>query len=212
MELPTLELRGADPTADTGGSAVVSGLGGIADLGPTDGPDGFDGIIGLDLLGELILTVDPFRSMIGLGGARGPGDEMRIEVPVRVNRDGPAVDLHTDLRLPDGTVIEVEVDTGSGTTILADRFMAACAVDGTEPETRTDAGTDETGHDFVRRFIPIDGAVSLAAAPETTLCGPTVMFQDIALGGLIGTEFLDRYVQTYDTKRAVMTLTTPAPA
>lgn len=209
VELPSLELQTPSPAAGSGGFAVLSGRGGIADLGASDSPDGFDGILGLDLLGELILTVDPFRSVIGLGASPATHNRPRVEVPVRVNHDGPAVDLHTDLRLPDGTVIEVEIDTGSGTTILADRFMGACAVDGTETETRTDEGTDETGHEYIRRFIPINGSLALATSPEIELRSPTVMFQDIALNGLIGTEFLDRYVQTYDTTRGVMTLTPP---
>lgn len=209
VELPSLELRSASPAAASGGFAVVSGLAGIADLGATDGPEGFDGIIGLDLLGELILTIDPFRSVVGLGALPASAGAPQIDVPVRVRRDGPAVDLRTDLQLPDGTVTEVEIDTGSAATILDDRFMKSCAVDGTERGRRTDEGIDETGHDYVRRFVPIEGDISIATAPETVLRGPTVMFQDIALNGLIGTEFLDRYVQTYDIGRGVMALTTP---
>lgn len=210
VELPSLELRSLSPAAGSGGFAVVSGVAGVADLGATDGPGGFDGILGLDMLGELVLTVDPFRSLIGVGGPPAVSGQAKVEVPVRLHREGPAIDIRADLRLPDDTVIEVEVDTGSAATILADRWMGACAVEGSERSTRTEEGADETGHHYVRRFIPIEGAIAIAGAPQTELREPTVMFQEILLDGLVGTDFLDRYVQTYDTTRGVMTLMTPA--
>lgn len=209
VDLPALDLRADGPSAGAGGFAVVSGLGGVADLGPADGANGFDGILGLDLLGDLGLTIDPFRSKIRLGLPDPASDTPQIDVPVRVRRDGPAVELRADLRLPDDSVIEVEVDTGSAATILAERFMAACGADGNESNARIDEGTDQTGHNYVRRFIPIEAALSLAAAPQTEFRRPTVMFQDIALDGLIGTDFLNRYVQTYDTTRCRMILAAP---
>ncbi|BCJ37289.1 hypothetical protein Athai_47920 [Actinocatenispora thailandica] len=208
VQIPLVEL----PHLDLGGRLLAAGTAGQADLGPADGANGFDGILGLDLLGELPLTIDPFRSTVALGAVSGPTTRHRIEVPVRPHRDGPAVDLLVELQLPDGTVTEVEIDTGSAETILDTRFMPACSVDGSETAARTVEGVDQTGHPFVRRFIPIDGAVALAAAPGTALPRPTVMFQDLALNGLIGTTFLDRYVQTYDTGRAILTLAPPQGA
>lgn len=183
----------------------------ILDLGVTAGSDLFDGILGLDVLGHHPVTIDPFTSTLHLGSFAQPHAAAVRQVSVRLHRNGPAVDLRTDLRLPDGTVLEAEIDTGSDTTILDSRFMSACGVDGTEPDAQTVEGTDETGHRFVRRFIRISGALSLATAPETTHSQPQVMFQDIALGGLIGTDFLNRYTQTYDTRAETLTLTPMLP-
>lgn len=198
------------PELQLGEHVVSDVLAGVADLGDTDGENGFEGIIGLDLLGDLPLTVDPFARVIRLGAAA-PECATSTIVPVRLHQDGLAVDLRVDLLLPDGQVIEVEVDTGSGSTILDTRFMAACRVDGQEEGAHTEEGADETGHTFVRRFVPIEGALALASAPGTRHERPTVMFQDIELNGLIGTDFLDRYVQTYDTRNGTITLTPPQP-
>lgn len=197
--LPTIGVAGVGF-----GSRVVA----IADLGTTDGPDGFDGILGLDLLGDETLTINPFTRTLNLGRCAGQtGSALRVRV--RAHRDGPAIDLRADLRLPDGAVIEVEIDTGSAVTILDSALMAACGVDGTEPGARSVDGTDETGHRFHRRFIPIPGSISLLEAPATIHRQPTVMFQDLAMDGLIGTDFLDRFVQTYDTVQSLMTLAAP---
>lgn len=193
------------PRLEIGDHVWADALAGAADLGDAEGENGFDGIIGLDLLGDLPLTVDPFACVIRLSA---PEVATATIVPVRLNRDGLAVDMRVELRLPDGQVIEVEVDTGSGSTILDSRFMTACGVDGHESDARTEEGTDQTGHRFVRRFVPIDGALALASG--TTHERPTVMFQDdLELDGLIGTDFLDRYVQTYDTRTSTIALISP---
>lgn len=197
------------PALSVAGVGVGDCPAAIADLGAVDGPDGFDGILGLDVLGDHCLTIDPFAGTLSLGRPTTASGQS-FTVSVRPHRQGPSLDLRVDLRLPDGSVVEVEVDTGSARTILDSPLMAACAVDGTEPGARTVEGTDETGHEFVRRFIQIPGAVGLVEAPGTAHCQPTVMFQDLAFDGLIGTDFLDRFIQTYDTTINVMTLT-PAP-
>lgn len=41
----------------------------------------------------------------------------------------------------------------------------------------------------------------LLGASETVQQGPRVMFQDIVLDGLVGTDYLDRFVTTYDLDR-----------
>ncbi|WP_405059903.1 retropepsin-like domain-containing protein [Kribbella sp. NBC_01505] len=192
------------PVLRIGDHTVTEAVVAVAALGAVDGADGFDGILGLDLLGELPLTVDPFTQVIRLGV---PAADERTAVPVRVRRDGRSVELRAELRLPDGQVVEVEIDTGSGATILDSRFLEACSVELAADGVRTVEGVDETGHRFVRRFAQIAGALSLDAAPDRSRHEqPTVMFQDLGLDGLIGTQFLDRFVQTYDTGNATLSL------
>jgi predicted aspartyl protease len=192
------------PVLRIGDHTVTESVVAVAALGAVDGAHGFDGILGLDLLGELPLTVDPFAQVIRLGV---PAADERTVVPVRVQRDGRSVELHAELRLPDGQVVDVEIDTGSGATILDSRYLEACSVDLTADGVRTVEGMDETGHQFVRHFVRIPGPLSLDAAPDATRHEqPTVMFQDLGLDGLIGTDFLDRFVQTYDTGKATLSL------
>ncbi|KYH45432.1 aspartyl protease family protein [Branchiibius sp. NY16-3462-2] len=172
---------------------------GVFDLGPRNGPDGFDGIVGLDVLAAQSITIDPFAGEIVLGDDQ--YDDAGFDVPIRVERDGPSVACFTDLMLPDGQVTEVEIDTGSGSTILDTRFQPACGIDPSADADRIARGIDETGHSYLRQFQQIRGALTLPSAPATAHENPTVMFQDIALNGLIGADFLDRFIQTYDISR-----------
>ncbi|QNN51436.1 retropepsin-like aspartic protease [Nocardioides mesophilus] len=195
------------PRIELGGERLSDLVVAVADLGPTTGPDGFDGILGLDLLGEMPLTIDPFRGVVRLRGR--PPRAGRIEVPVVVDRDGESVCLSVELRLPDGTVVTAEVDTGSGSTILDARHTTACGVTPEGPGVRLVREANETGLQVERAFIPVPGPISLAGASQTAQHGSTVMFQDLRLDGLVGTVFLDRYVQTFDTRDGTLTLTPP---
>jgi hypothetical protein len=133
-------------------------------------------------------------------------------VPVTVERDRESVCVYVDLRLPDGTVVSAEVDTGSGSTILDTAYLGSCDVTREDVGVRTVREVNETGLAVERWFVPVPGPVALAAAPETEHRCSTVMFQDIALEGLVGTAFLDRYVQTFDTRTGTMTLSPPYQA
>lgn len=189
------------PALHLGGHWIPSGRATLVDLGSPDGPDGFDGIFGPDLLGELPLTVDPFEREVILGA---DNDDVEV-LTARMHRDGQSVGMYVDLTLPSGRVVSAEVDTGSGVTILTDRFMADCGVV-SEEATHVAEGEDETGHAFVRRWIPVRGTIAVAGHPNTAHVAPTVMFQEIELDGLIGTDFLDRWVQTYDTRTGTIAL------
>lgn len=188
-----------------GGLALPPGEVGVLALGPEDGPSGFDGIIGLDLLGEYVVTVDPGRSIVRFDD---PASFVHagIECPATVHRDGPSVCLFTELVLPDGTSASVEIDSGSGVLILDDRFRGACGLADDDDLDTIDSGTDETGYEYVRRFGTIGGDVHLARRPETGQHGARVLFQSIIHDGLLGGSFLDRYVHSFDVTGARLVL------
>lgn len=192
------------PQLTVGGHVVENAVVGVFDLGPADGESGFDGILGLDLLCDVVVSVDPLtrslllRSDFPING----GD---IEVPVRVHHDGPSVTLFAGLRLPSGRVAEVEIDTGSGCLILDSRFMTDCGVE-TDDVTETLAGTDETGHHYSRSFADTRGAVSFVDAPTAEQQDPRTMFQSIVHDGLLGSEFLDRFIHSFDVRRGRLVL------
>lgn len=77
--------------------------------------------------------------------------------------------------------------TGSDSLILDTRVAADCGVDLDGPGVETRSGTDETGHEWIRRWVVVPGSVHLAAAPETAQSSPRVQFQDIVHDGLVGT-------------------------
>ncbi|MGH3448009.1 MAG: retropepsin-like aspartic protease [Nocardioidaceae bacterium] len=172
---------------------------GVADMGPTEGDEGFDGILGLGTLRDWVVTVDPFKAIVLLQQAleMAPGD---MEIPVCVERQEPSVCLFTDLQLSTGRVVQVEIDTGSGALILDDRYLGDCGVEPGQDEIETLVDTDETGFEYVRRFATAKGRVQLAGQPATVQSSPRTMFQDIIHDGLLGTDFLDRFTYSFDVR------------
>jgi aspartyl protease len=153
---------------------------GVFDL---DGlPDGIDGFLSLAYFAASPFTVDYARHEVRLGSEEG------TVVGLEVERDGPAVTAFAPLTLPDGSAVRVEVDMGSDCLILDDAFA--------QGELRAVEGTDETGHDYVRRFGELPGRISLS--PQLWQDDPKVMYQDIHYDGLIGDDFLRRYTVTFD--------------
>ena len=152
------------------------------------------GFLSLAFFDEQPFTVDYPAECVVLETAP-PGG---IAVDVELHRDGPSLDVFMPLTLPDGTEISVEVDMGSGSLILDERFASAVGVDLDAPDVRRVEGTDETGGTFVRRFTTLPGAVHPAGAPELAQERPDVMFQRIVHDGLIGDAFLSRQAVTYD--------------
>lgn len=119
-------------------------------------------------------------------------------VAVHVRADGCSTDLSMAVALPSGTIINVEIDTGSDTLILDERLAADAGVDLHGPDVRTVRAADETGHDFVRYFTKLSGSVTVTGAPSISAANPAVMFQQIIYDGLVGDAFLRNFTTTYD--------------
>ncbi|MFI6831514.1 retropepsin-like aspartic protease [Kribbella sp. NPDC050241] len=201
VEAPLVRL----PVLGVGDYAVDGQVAGVADLGDADDPNGFAGIIGPGFFENHTVTTDPDAMTLTVlpresFQADGP------EVPLDVRRESVSVDPFTQLVLPSGREICVEVDTGSDSLILDTRFMADCGVDLESPDLETRTGTDETGYEWTRRWVTIPGSVHLAAAPETAQSSPRVQFQDIVHDGLVGAGYLERYRMTFDVTGARLVL------
>jgi hypothetical protein len=193
------------PRLDLGGYAVDAPIAGVADLGDPDGPNGFAGILGPGFFEHHVVTTDS-QTMTLTVRPTASFDGEGFEIPLDVRRDGPSMDPFTTLVLPSGREIVVEVDTGSHNLILDTRFMADCGIQIDDPGVTTKTGTDETGHEWTRRWATVDGEVYLAAAPQTAQARPYVHFQDIIYDGLVGTDYLERYRLTFDVSGARLIL------
>ncbi|MFB9235817.1 retropepsin-like aspartic protease [Plantactinospora siamensis] len=206
VEAPLVRL----PRLRLGAYTVDDHLACVADLGETDGPAGFTGILGLGFLGDHAYTTDPAASTLTVHPAADvpPGG---VEIPLEIRRNGPSVDPFARLVLPSGREVLVEIDTGSGSLILDTRFMADCGIEPGAPEVTTTTGTDETGYAWTRHWATIPGAVHLAAAPQTRQAAPRVQFQRIIHDGLLGAEYLDRYRYCVDPTGARLVLGPLAP-
>lgn len=201
VEVPVVRV----PDLVIGDLPVSSHVACVADLGASDGPNGFDGLLGPGAFTEYVVTTDPGAMSLTFT----PREEFTPSgtvVTVEVRRDGPSYDPWVPLVLPSGRTVTVEVDTGSPDLILDSRFMAECDVDPDDPDVETATGTDETGHVWTRRFVTISGSVHLADAPHTAQEQPRVQFQDIVHDGLVGTAYLERYRFSLDITGGLLVL------
>lgn len=159
-----------------------------------------DGFLSLAFFAERPFTVDYPSGHIVLETAETVGARLRqgVAVEVELIRDGPALDAFLPLVLPGGRAISVEMDMGSDSLILDERFAREVGVDLAAPGLRRIDGTDETGGTFRRTFAALAGSVEPAGAPGVVQERPQVMFQQIIHDGLVGDSFLRRQSVTYD--------------
>ena len=123
VELPLVVL----PPVRLGDLVVEDHVAGVLDLGSTQGLTGFDGILSLGFFGAHAYTVDPVGMTLTVGRA-GVDPVAGTVVPLEVHRDGPSHSVFAQLVLPSGRTVSVEVDTGSQTLILDERFLGDCGL------------------------------------------------------------------------------------
>jgi hypothetical protein len=125
-------------------------------------------------------------------------------IPVNLEKNGPSMDAFLDLKLPNGKVIRVEVDSGSDSLILNSKFMADLRICKGSNDVRKVAGKDETGYEYARYFTRMAGPIILESSQDILQRDLDVVFQDIIHDGLLGDSFLKRYAVTYDIPRSRM--------
>ena len=162
-----------------------------------------DGFLSLAFFDEVPFTVDYARDAVIVESPASADERTRdgSAVPVRLERDGPAVDAFMQLDLPGARTVQVEIDMGSDSLILDERLAEAAGVDLDRDGVRRLEGHDETGHAYTRFFTRLDGSISATGAPSVAQTDPEVMFQRIIYDGLVGDAFLRRFTVTYDLPR-----------
>ncbi|MGH3155998.1 MAG: retropepsin-like aspartic protease [Streptosporangiaceae bacterium] len=184
---------------------------GIFDMGAMAGLEGIDGFLSLQYFRSAPVTVDYPAQVIVLEDEQSLARraESGIAVSVQAKHDGPATDVHLELRLPGGRVITAEVDAGSDQLILNEALAAEVGANLAGQAVRKVEGRDETGHTFACYFTTLQGGISLAAAPQISQANPDVQFQEIIYDGLLGDRFLRSFIVTYDLPRSRMIFTPP---
>jgi hypothetical protein len=190
------------PQLTIGGFTVTDHAAGVADLAAPERGAEFNGILGLDLFQEAVVTVDPGVRRLTLGEAVPEG----AVIPLEVRREGLSITVFAQLCLPSGRIVSVEVDTGSGALILDDKYLVDCGISADDPRIEVREGADETGNRFVRRFVSLDGTVCLVGGAETAQGAPRAMFQKIIHDGLLGTDYLRRFSYSFDVARSRLVL------
>jgi hypothetical protein len=186
----------------------VVGVFDMASLAP-----GLDGIVSLGFFRSRAVTIDfPAQQIVietdaSLEHRRSVG----FRVPLRVEVDEPARTVFVPLHIEGAPAIEAEIDTGSSSLILDQRYLAALGIDPAGEGVRRVEGTDETGHAFVRSFTQLPVPVQLAAAPDVAQTDARVMFQEIIHDGLLGVGFLRPHVVTFDLAHGELVIARPSP-
>ena len=163
-----------------------------------------DGFLSLAFFRLQPFTVDYQRGTIGDGT-----DTAGMRVPVRVEVDGPAVTAFMAITIPGGRTIEVELDMGSDSLILDERFAAETGAQFDAPGVRREEGVDETGNRYIRIFTRVKGAIHPVDTPDLAQFDPEVMFQRIIHEGLLGHAYLSRFTVTWDIARSEIRLRRP---
>lgn len=163
---------------------------------------GVDGILSPTFLLDVIFTIDgPARSILM---EKRTGDLARTNegttMPVQVEFDGLSTSIFIKMKLPTGKTGKFELDTGSDILIINSGHMEDLGIKADDPAVRNYSGMDETGHTYNRYVTGLDGSVCVDGLPRICQKNPEVMFQDIIYDGLVGNDFLKRYVVTYDLK------------
>jgi hypothetical protein len=132
--------------------------------------------------------------------------EKGVVVPLRLDVQGPALDVFAPMRISGQATASIMIDTGSPALTLDERYLGALDIASKSPKLREVSGSDETGYVYVRRFL--DGAVPLRPDVTPALADVPVktMFQKIIHDGLVGDQFLREFVVTFDIPRARMIL------
>lgn len=163
------------------------------------------GFLSLGLFESDPFTIDYQRSEIDLPGPPSSGSsnsEEWEEAPLALERDGASLSAKVDLELPNDRVAHVEIDTGSDSLILHDRYREDFDIRSGAPNVRTIEGKDETGHSNVRHFATVPGRFRVLGTNSIAQQDPPVMFQNIIHDGLLGDDFLKRFRVRFDVERA----------
>ena len=117
--------------------------------------------------------------------------------PLRLERQGPALDTFVQMSFSSEHA-EVLMDTGSRSVILDLRYAEALDIDLESEDVRHQEGSDETGNAYHRYYTTLGPQLTFGEGEGPGAEGLEVMFQSIIHDGLIGTDYMNRFVLTWD--------------
>lgn len=164
------------------------------------------GILSIGFFKGKLLTIDYLHSLLlvaesdFIDGSVGEA----TKVPMQIEYNGPSVTLYVNMKLPNGRVVKFEVDTGSNVLIVNSKLMGELAVDPKDKSVESVKGYDETGNYYERFFTEIKGKISVDGNPDISQENPKAIFQDIIHDGLVGHDFLKRYIVSFDIDKEEM--------
>ena len=185
---------------------------GVFDLGgfPPEFSD-IGGFLSLNFFEHTPFTIDYKNKVViietseSLERRRQAGKVVRLIM----DRDRESLGAYMMMNLPTGATSKMEVDTGSDSLILDERFMRHLGFKANDSRLKKVKGKDETNHTYIRYFGQLKGKISAVGAEEWPQENPKVMFQKIIYDGLVGHSFFQNYTVTYNLTNAEIILARP---
>lgn len=185
---------------------------GIFDMHTAAGLGDVEGFVSLSCFRTTPVTVDYSARLLILEDEASLAQRVMAgtAVAVHVGYDGCSTDLMLSVDLPNSKQITVEIDAGSDMLILNEELADDAGIDLHGPAVREVKAADETGHEYVRYFSQLRGAVQVTGAPSIRVTDPQVQIQKIIYDGLVGDQFLRNFTTTYDLPRSRVIFAVPA--
>lgn len=157
--------------------------------------DKIEGFVSLNFFRYQPFSIDYAHQCLRL--ELGPGTPIELTLK---DEEGVSLTAFANLDV-NGTKALVEIDTGSDSLILHNRYLPPGLT------VKTVNGKDETDNRFTRRFGTLPGFIDLNGFRRENV---RVMFQDIIHDGLIGHDFLKNYLVSFDLAHSLMRLQNPS--
>lgn len=185
---------------------------GVIDLENAPGTFGhIDGFLSLNFFEHTPVTIDYQKNILILETPDSIKKRRKSGkiIPLIIDRDHENFGAFILMTLPDGSTAKLEVDTGSDSLILDEKYMARWGFKKDDPTLKKVVGKDETNHTYTRYFGQLQGGMNPVSADEFQQMHPQVMFQKIIYDGLIGYSFFKNFIVTYDLANSQMILNKP---
>lgn len=199
VTVPLATVRSIEVGAHRRRDVVVGVIDGLADT-----PD-IDGFLSLGYFEDAV-TIDDANGVLVIEDARSLARRTGTVVPAAIVRDGPSLTVTIPMSIGDAASARCEVDTGSDSLILDERYMAPLGVD--LAQAKVVNGKDETGQSFTRTFVTLDQPIHAGGVLRQER--PRVMFQRIIHDGLVGHAFLHHWTVTFDVRNSRLVFGPPA--
>lgn len=166
------------------------------------------GILSLNFFKNCAVTIDYFKNQAVVENDQSLRERAAqgVVVPIKVkNKDGVDTSVMLPMQLSEKLRVNMEVDTGSGATILNSRYMKLLGVDANAKSVKKVTGKDETNHSYTRYFTQLEKVtIHPSGASSMGQSNPRTQFQDIIYDGLVVDDFLRNFVVTYDLPNSRM--------
>jgi hypothetical protein len=177
---------------------------------------GVDGFISLAFFGDQPFTIDYEHSFIIFENTKSLNtrENSGTSVPLKIVQDQMATTAYMPIafasqapasakKISEAFRAQAEIDTGSEFTILNEKHIAKFHI---KPADLKQIVSKDKSPSNPQRVATLSGTISPSGAPEMKQNNPRVLFQKMIYDGVIGDDFLRRFIVTFDVAHEKMIL------